>query len=99
MEPAMAFSSSRLSCSVPVSSFSEVAIGRQFLGELRLVDVEADAGQNRAMLPLGQDAAQLAVADQHVVGPAQVARDAGEQPERVGYAKPQRERDQRHLLL
>ena len=45
--------------------------------EFGLVDVDADAGDGHAVDELHQDAGGLAVVEHEVVGPAQVALDAG----------------------
>ena len=49
----------------------------EVFGEFGLVDVDADAGDGHAVDELYQDAGGLAVIEHQVVGPAQVALDAG----------------------
>ena len=56
---------------------------RDFAGELRVIHIDADAGDDRFAIELRENAGALAVADQNVVGPAQIGRETGDLRDRL----------------
>ena len=69
---------------------SEVAMAFSSGGKRRVIHVDPDTGDERPGLHLHQNAGAFLLAEQHVVGPAQIGADIRRARDRFGRGEPKR---------